>query len=332
MTNRSEYAPVECVNIPKMLFQEKQYEKLSVDAKLLYSLLLDRKTMANMNGWIDQNGTAYVVYPKSEMKKHLNASRYRVDMALEELEKCGQMVVVTQPDPGKPCQIYVKDITGNHENDMEENTMCMMMKDSNDKNKEPMVEPCMGIPGMHGVAIFFDPEEFMKAFADEEKETDAKMETDDSEAYSEEDEADEENIEYDYRDEAYYAIPRKEQKMIDMAFYGYIDENEVPNEQRIIEDSAYLGKEIGEWLSHLAMSHGVDAEGLMSYIHDLYTSGKRNQIRSIMTAIALLCGDLDEYVDAMECCVGLPKKLFLNGVCYASAKVVMALIGDEEQE
>ena len=139
MTNKSEYAPVECVNIPKMLFQEKQYEKLSVDAKLLYSLLLDRKTLANMNGWIDQNGTAYVVYPKSEMKKHLNASRYRVDMALEELEKCGQMVVVTRPDPGKPCQIYVKDITGNHEKDMEENAMCMMMKDSNDKNKEPKV-------------------------------------------------------------------------------------------------------------------------------------------------------------------------------------------------
>ena len=92
-----------------------------------------------MNGWIDQNGAAYVVYPKSEMKKHLNASRYRVDMALEELEKCGQMVVVTQPDPGRPCQIYVKDITGNHEKDMEENAMCMMMKDSNDKNKEPKV-------------------------------------------------------------------------------------------------------------------------------------------------------------------------------------------------
>ena len=142
MTNRSEYASVECVNIPKMLFQEKQYEKLSVDAKLLYSLLLDRKTLANMNGWIDQNGTAYVVYPKSEMKKHLNASRYRVDMALEELEKCGQMVVVTQPDPGRPCQIYVKDITGNHEKDMEENAMCMMMKDSNDKNKDLICMPC----------------------------------------------------------------------------------------------------------------------------------------------------------------------------------------------
>lgn len=104
------------------------------------------------------------------------------------------------------------------------------------------------------------------------------------------------------------------------------------NEQRIIEDAAYWGKEIGEWLSHLAMSHGVDAEGFMSYIHDLYTSGKRNQIRSIMTSIALLCGNLDEYVDAMECCVGYPKKLFLTSVCYASNKVVMDLIGEEEQE
>lgn len=31
MINGSDYAPVECVNIPKILFQEKQYEKLSVD-------------------------------------------------------------------------------------------------------------------------------------------------------------------------------------------------------------------------------------------------------------------------------------------------------------
>ena len=53
----------------------KQYEKLSVDAKLLYSLLLDRKTMAIMNGWVDQYGAAYVIYPKSEMKKQSAAKK-----------------------------------------------------------------------------------------------------------------------------------------------------------------------------------------------------------------------------------------------------------------
>ena len=75
MINGSDYAPVECVNIPKILFQEKKYEKLSVDAKLLYSLLLDRKTMAIMNGWVDQYGAAYVIYPKSEMKKQSAAKK-----------------------------------------------------------------------------------------------------------------------------------------------------------------------------------------------------------------------------------------------------------------
>ena len=302
MINGSEYSPVECVNIPKILFQEKQYEKLSVDAKLLYSLLLDRKTMANMNGWIDQYGTAYVIYPKSEMKKHLNASRYRVDMALEELEKCGQMVVVTQPNPGRPCQIYVKDITGNYEEDMEENAMCMMMKDSNNENGKQKMRPCMGIPGMHGIAVVLDAED---------------MESD---------------LAYDYRDKEYYSLPRKDQKMIDMAYYGYIDENDEPDDETIMEDSAYLGKQIGTWLGNIAIKHGVDVEALLSYIHDLYTAGKRNQIRSIMTSLALLCGGLDEYIDAMHCCAGFPKKLFLTGVCYCSNKVAMDMIGEEEQE
>lgn len=326
MINGSDYAPVECVNIPKILFQEKQYEKLSVDAKLLYSLLLDRKTMAIMNGWIDQYGTAYVIYPKSEMKKHLNASRYRVDMALNELEKCGQMVVVTQPNPGRPCQIYVKDITGNMMRDMEEKPMCMMMKDANDKNGMSMMGPCMGIPGMQGVAVFFDPEAFMKAFEAEDEKADHAEESVKEEKVKEQD------LDYDYRDSAYYALPRRKQRLIDMTYYGYIDENHVPDDHTIIEDSTYLGKEIGEKLAHLAVTYHVDLDGFFMYIHHLYKAGKMNQIRAIMKAIALLCGDLDEYVDAMECCMGYPKKLFLTGVCYVSNKVAADIIEEEDQE
>ena len=297
-----------------------------MDAKLLYSLLLDRKTVANMNGWIDQYGTAYVIYPKSEMKKHLNTSRYRVDMALEEMEKCGQMVGVTQPNPGRPCQIYVKDITGNYEEDMEENAMCMMMKDSNNENGKQKMRPCMGIPGMHGIAVVLDEKEFLKLFDMDEEETEQPNEE------TEEMEDMESDLAYDYRDKEYYSLPRKEQKMMDMVYYGYIDENDEPNDETIMEDSAYLGKQIGTWLGNIAIKHGVDVEALLSYIHDLYTAGKRNQIRSIMTSLALLCGGLDEYIDAMHCCAGFPKKLFLTGVCYCSNKVAMDMIGEEEQE
>lgn len=117
MMNRLEYEPVECLQVPKILFRDLEYRKMSVEAKVLYALLLDRMNVAAFNGWIDDYGTRYVIYPKSEMKKDLNATRYRVDMALEELYQKEKMVVVTQPYPGKPCQIYVKDITGKTEED-----------------------------------------------------------------------------------------------------------------------------------------------------------------------------------------------------------------------
>lgn len=125
MMNRLEYEPVECLQIPKILFRDPEYRKMSVEAKVLYALLLDRMNVAAFNGWIDDYGTRYVIYPKSEMKKDLNATRYRVDMALEELYQKEKMVVVTQPYPGRPCRTYVKDITGKTEED--KNDMKRMM-------------------------------------------------------------------------------------------------------------------------------------------------------------------------------------------------------------
>ena len=40
MNNNSEFMPVECLNVPKVLFYDKQYEDLSMDAKLIYACLL----------------------------------------------------------------------------------------------------------------------------------------------------------------------------------------------------------------------------------------------------------------------------------------------------
>ena len=132
MNNNSEFMPVECLNVPKVLFYDKQYEDLSMDAKLIYALLLDRKEMAIRNGWVDEYGDTYVIYPKQEIKKYLNISRYRIDQAIAELEEHDQMVEGTVPYPGKLCQFYVKDITDN-EKQMEEDIM-KKMKESNEEN------------------------------------------------------------------------------------------------------------------------------------------------------------------------------------------------------
>lgn len=117
--SKMEYMPVDCLQVPKVLFQMEKYKKLSNTAKILYSLFLDRLKFAVQNGWVDHNGDLFVVYPKSEMKKNLNMTRYGVDQAVQELVQVGKLVRII-PNNGKANHFYINDI---YENEMEEESM-----------------------------------------------------------------------------------------------------------------------------------------------------------------------------------------------------------------
>ena len=54
--SKMEYMPVDCLQVPKVLFQMEKYKNLSNTAKILYSLFLDRLKFAVQNGWVDHNG------------------------------------------------------------------------------------------------------------------------------------------------------------------------------------------------------------------------------------------------------------------------------------
>ena len=117
--SKMEYMPVDCLQVPKGLFQMEKYKNLSNTAKILYSLFLDRLKFAVQNGWVDHNGDLFVVYPKSEMKKNLNMTRYGVDQAVQELVQVGKLVRII-PNNGKANHFYINDI---YENEMEEESM-----------------------------------------------------------------------------------------------------------------------------------------------------------------------------------------------------------------
>ena len=117
--SKMEYMPVDCLQVPKMLFQVEKFKNLSNTAKILYSLFLDRLKFAVQNGWVDHNGDLFVIYPKSEMKKDLNTTRYGVDQAVQEHVKIGKLVRIVQND-GKANHFYINDI---YENEMEEESM-----------------------------------------------------------------------------------------------------------------------------------------------------------------------------------------------------------------
>ena len=48
--------------IPKLLFTDKRFEKVSIEAKVLYGLLLDRMSLSIKNKWVDDENRVYIYF------------------------------------------------------------------------------------------------------------------------------------------------------------------------------------------------------------------------------------------------------------------------------
>lgn len=96
--------------IPKSLMFGDEFRDLSLQAKLLYGLLLDRMAMSAKNQWIDNENRVYVVYPISEMQEDLNVSKKKAIEYLKELETVG-LVKKRVKGFGLPNHLYVKNFT-----------------------------------------------------------------------------------------------------------------------------------------------------------------------------------------------------------------------------
>ncbi len=109
-SRNSEYKPVNCLFVPRELFNDVLEENRSLEAVLLYSLFLERKEQAAMNGWIDAHGEPYVIFPKKDMMKQLNSGRYKIDHALDELIEEELLIKPEIQEPGKAVRYYVYEI------------------------------------------------------------------------------------------------------------------------------------------------------------------------------------------------------------------------------
>lgn len=58
-------------------------------AKLLYALLLDRTTLSQKNGWQDESGRTYIIFPVTAIADALDKSPSTIKEALNELDRAG---------------------------------------------------------------------------------------------------------------------------------------------------------------------------------------------------------------------------------------------------
>ena len=93
--------------VPKILFRDIKFKDLSTDAKTLYGILLNRMRLSVKNGWLDEQGRVYIIFPVQEVMDALGCADNKATKLFRELENAG-LVERKRRGLGKPNLIYVK--------------------------------------------------------------------------------------------------------------------------------------------------------------------------------------------------------------------------------
>lgn len=87
---------------PKFLLEQ----SLSNTAKILYSVLISRAQLSQKNGWVDELGRVYFIYPIHQMAVDLGKGDTTIKMALKELTEAKLLERVSE-GRGKANRLYL---------------------------------------------------------------------------------------------------------------------------------------------------------------------------------------------------------------------------------
>ena len=95
------------IRIPKVMLTEDTFFTLSIPAKVLYGVLLDRMTLSRKNGWFDEENRVFIIYQIGEIQEDLGFSKKKAMELLSELESFG-LLEKKRRGHGLPNILYVK--------------------------------------------------------------------------------------------------------------------------------------------------------------------------------------------------------------------------------
>lgn len=96
--------------VPRLLVTGEKYRQVSVEAKLLYGMLLDRMGLSARNGWYDGENRVYIYYTIEEICRDFNCGHDKAGKLLAELDsrKGIGLIERVRQGQGRPARIYVK--------------------------------------------------------------------------------------------------------------------------------------------------------------------------------------------------------------------------------
>ena len=111
--------------IPQVLIKDPCFKPLSLGAKLLYSIMLNRMYLSRKNHWLDDDGKVFIYFSLAEIRQELNVCKETAVKFLAELDGAKGIGLIerVRQGQGKPDKIYIKNfarITAESEEDVPE--------------------------------------------------------------------------------------------------------------------------------------------------------------------------------------------------------------------
>lgn len=113
INNRKRYTLSDVTNnrfyqLPKFLFNP-EFEGMSSDARILYSLLRDRHDLSISNNWINENNEVYLIFSRKNMEKMLGVSDKTIKKAVDQLIK-HDLIDDVRLGQGRANRIFLKEV------------------------------------------------------------------------------------------------------------------------------------------------------------------------------------------------------------------------------
>ena len=96
--------------IPKVLFTDPGFRRMTADAKILYGLMLDRMGLSIRNGWLDEQNRVFIYFTLEEAMDAMCCGHNKAVALFTELDKVG-LIERRKQGQGRPTKIYVKNFT-----------------------------------------------------------------------------------------------------------------------------------------------------------------------------------------------------------------------------
>lgn len=99
----------EYYGLPKILFCSNDYKYMSILAKILYMMMLDKTKTSIDKGLVDSDYKVYIHYQKEKAIKSLKCSSSEVDALYKELKE-NRLITIKKQGLNETDLIYVKNI------------------------------------------------------------------------------------------------------------------------------------------------------------------------------------------------------------------------------